>query len=108
MITSMLCGLTGFVFIHLLCQPFEAFGWWPPMLRKFLFGSVAIVEYEEMVWWELLIYKPLAACGKCFAGWFSALFYLSEYGLDFSLIFFASGAIFTAWSLEQLKNKIEQ
>jgi hypothetical protein len=106
---AILCGLVGFVFIELLCQPFEVFGWWPETLRRVLFKTDALVDYEDMSWWQLLLYKPFAACGKCFAGWFSLAYFLTNMSFNpFSLAMFVSLAIFMAWVLEQLKIQIEQ
>ena len=106
---AILCGLVGFVFIELLCQPFEVFGWWPETLRRGLFKTDALVDYEDMSWWQLLLYKPFAACGKCFAGWFSLAYFLTNMSFNpFSLAMFVSLAIFMAWVLEQLKIQIEQ
>lgn len=106
MIAALLCSIVGFTFIELLCQPFEVFGWWPPLLRRLLFGTDSVVDYEDMTWWQLLAYKPLAACGKCCAGWLAVAYCLIS-NIQ-SPVFFVAVAIFGAWSLEKLKEKIEQ
>lgn len=109
MANATLIGLSAFVFIELLCQPFEVFGWWPETLRRIIFGTTAIIDYEEMKWWQLMFYKPLADCGKCLAGWLSFAYCLTHQILDpFKLIIFCCAAMFTAWLLEQLKPRIEQ
>ena len=107
---SILCGLAGFVFIDILCAPFEVFGWWPPLLRRALFGSEAIKDYEDMKRWQVMIYKPLAGCGICNAGWWSiAYFFAVEYTKPFEpfyFIFFVFGGIYTAWFLYAFKHTI--
>lgn len=111
-LTAALTGLSGFVFIGLLCQPFEVFGWWPPILRIFIFGDYLVRDYEDMKWWQLLFYKPLAACPKCFAGWLAVavLIINPEHIVNPfpDSIFYVCLAVFTAWGLEQLKERIER
>lgn len=106
MTDALLCSVVGFTFVELLCQPFEVFGWWPPLLRRLLFKTDAVVDYEEMAWWQLLAYKPLADCGKCCSGWISVCYCLTHNVGN--LIFFVAIAIFGAWCLEKLKDTIEQ
>lgn len=104
---ALLCGLTGHVFIHILCQPGEIFGWWPPLLRWWLFRSTAVRDFEEMEWWQLALYKPLAGCGVCCSGWVAVVFWQQNGEHDFfTFVFFVSSAIFTAWLLEKLRDKI--
>lgn len=111
---SLLSGLTAFVFINLLCYPGEVFGWWPKLLRWAIFGKVQHgflwvvpqADFDNMSYWELAIYKPLAGCAKCCAGWVSVAVYLMCF--DFKLlpfVFFVVGAIFIAWLLTALKEK---
>lgn len=102
--SAILIGLSAFVFIELLCAPYEVFGWWPPLLRVILFDSDAIRDYEDMNWWQLAAYKVLAGCGKCLAGWLH-LFYAAFF--DIAVLPYLPLAIFTAWLLEQFKNRIE-
>lgn len=104
---ALLCGMFAFVFIEILCRPYEVFGWWPPLLRSILFGSTAEVDYEDMKWWQLYLYKPFAGCGVCFSGWVAMSYYVlgdnqQETGF-FPFIFFVSGTIFTAWVLYKIK-----
>lgn len=106
MISALLCSIVGFTFIELLCQPYEAFGWWPPMLRRVLFKTNAVIDYEDMAWWQLLAYKPLADCGKCCSGWV-AIAHCFLHGEQHA-IFFVALAIFFAWVLEKMKERIEQ
>jgi len=109
MIDAMLCGVSAFVFIGLLCEPYEAFEWWPKLVRKALFGSTAIVSFDDMKWWQLLLYKPLAGCEKCQAGWIAIAYFLANKRLvPFDFLFFVSVAILTAWALAALKEQIEQ
>lgn len=102
--SALLIGLSAFVFIELLCAPNEVFGWWPPLLRRLIFGSTAIVDFDEMKFWQLAIYKPLAGCAKCCAGWLSIGYYLA---FDVAVLPLVPLAIFVAWLLEQFKNRIE-
>jgi hypothetical protein len=107
---SILCGLSAFVFIGLLCQPYEVFGWWPVLLRRLVFGSSSLRDYEDMKWWQLVIYKPLAACPKCFAGWLAvAVLAINPEQIVNPFpnsIYFVCVAVFTAWGLEHLKEHI--
>lgn len=102
-----ICGLCAFVFISLLCQPGEVFGPWPPFLRSMVFGTRALVDLDLADYWQLLIYKPLAACAKCFAGWFSLATFLCVHGTPFffDIVPFVSIAVFTAWLLDETKRK---
>lgn len=113
---SILCGLTAFVFIALLCQPYEAFEWWEKGVRWVLFGRqkagyewhIRRLSYDQMPFLQLSIYKPLAGCPKCCAGWFSILVYLFNFEFEpFGMLFFVVGSIFTAWVLTALKTKFD-
>lgn len=111
---ALLSGLTGFVFIDLLCQPYEVFGWWEYGIRRMLLGAYDVC-YEKVVpvfdpdsaeWWQIALYKPLAGCAKCFAGWFSVVIFLATYNFQIlPFIFFVVGAIATAWALTNIKEK---
>lgn len=109
-IVPTLCGLIAFVFIDLLCQPDEVFGWWLRLLRWLLFGDAdRIVDFDQMAWWQLTIYKPLAGCAKCCAGWVSIVAYFLVLRLPFdffTLVPFVCGAVFMAWMLSAWKEKI--
>ncbi len=111
MATSILCGLTAFVIVAILFQPLEIFGWWPPLLRKILFGSTAIVGFEDMKWWQLSIYKPFAGCAVCFSGWVGmAYFFFGNHQIEkgfFTFVFFECLTILTAWGLSQIKEAIK-
>jgi len=105
---AILIGLTAFVLIELLMPPFEAFGWFPPLLRRALFGTSAIRDYENYKWWQLLIYKPLAGCAKCCAGWLEIgyLIYSNEiFNIPYS-IFFVVVAIASAWLATAAKERM--
>lgn len=115
---SLLSGLTAFVFINLLCKPNEVFEWWPKLIALSLFGRVEVdgyngrkriikpVDVDQMTYIELAIYKPLAGCAKCCAGWISVAVYLMCYEIEpLPFVFFVIGAIFTAWVLTALKEK---
>lgn len=99
---SFLSGLSGFVFIEILCRPTDIFGWYPKLFRWVLFGSTEKKEFEDMEWWQLAIYKPLAGCGVCFSAWVAIFDYFV--GVP-TLIFFVSGAIFVAWFFDELQEK---
>lgn len=117
---SILSGLSAFVFISLLCKETEAFGWWDSFLRVRLFGYGKVngkkipyhVDFDDMTPLQLTIYKPLAGCAKCCAGWLSILVYLlgalkfDKFIFDlFNMPFFIVGAVFSAWLLDGLKRK---
>lgn len=113
---SILSGLTAFVFIALLCQPYEVFEWWEKGVRLFLFGRqkagnqwyIRQLTFDQMSFFQLAIYKPLAVCPKCCAGWVSILVYLSNFEFEpFTMLFFIVGSIFTAWVLTALKSKFD-
>ncbi len=106
MISALLCSIIGFVFIDLLCQSYEAFEWWPSLVRKVIGDKGCVVDFDTMKWWQLLIYKPLSGCAKCMAGWLSAIYFLLEMPFNlFSFISFVSLAIFGAWLLAALREK---
>lgn len=102
---SILCGMVGFVFV-LLCRPYEILEGWRNWLAFML--NIKVVDFDQMKGWQIAIYKPLAACGKCFSGWFSIVVYIYSFGFPrepFTFTFFVFGAIFTAYVLERLDEK---
>jgi hypothetical protein len=116
MFEAILCGMFAFVFIEILCQPTEVFGWWPPLLRRIVFGSSAVLDFDDMNYLQLFLYKPWAGCGVCFSGWVAMVYFVLHYtNLDntflltfpfWSFIFFLAGTIFMAWCLEKFKDNI--
>ena len=100
---AFLSGLFGFTFIEILCRPTDIFGWYPRLFRKVLFGSPEPRKFEDMKWWQLYLYKPLAGCGICFAGWTA----ITDYFVGIpNVVFFVAGAIFVAWFLDEIQEKV--
>lgn len=95
----LLCGMLGFVVIEILCRPTDILGWWPPLLRKWL-KLKPKQEFKTMKPLQLAIFKPLAGCGTCFAGWV-CIFHLLIGIPDF--VFFIAGGILVAECLGMLQ-----